>query len=338
MERYKTVIIGGGPGGLGCAKILAENGEDFLLLEGKPGPDSKICTGLWGMTEKTRHMLPDGLFERTFRRVFFSTNRRRVELRMEKPFVATLNRKRLGEWMHREARKAGANISFGSMVTGIGKDYVSVGKRRIGFDYLVGADGSSSTVRRSIGLKQEIGIGIQYWVEEEYRDLEIHLDYGTFGPWYGWVAPHRGTTSIGTGGHTGFMPLKRMKRNLSEWCKQEGYDISGARFEGASLSNDYRGFRFGNRFLVGDAAGLVSGYTGEGIYFSMASGEDVARMIINKGHDPVLIRKVLEIKRKHEMILRTLKFNNMTGIAGQNLMLELLRFSFLKNRFIELMM
>ncbi len=339
MEHYKTVIVGGGPGGLRCAKILAENGEDFILLEGKPGPDNKICTGLWGMTEKTKYVgLPDDIFERTFRRVLFSTAHRRVEVRMKTPFVATLNRKRLSEWMHREARKAGANIEFGSEVTGVGKGYVVTNGKRIGFDCLVGADGSSSAVRRSIGLKQDVGMGIQYWVGEEYRDLELHLDYNTFGPWYGWIVPHGGTTSIGTGGHTGFMPLKIMKRNLSIWCRQRGYEISGASFEGAAVSYEYRGFRFGNRFLVGDAAGLTSGFTGEGIYFAMASGEDVARMIIDKEHVPVLIRKVLGIKRKHEIILSALKFSRETGTAGQGMLLELLRFGPLKKRFIELMM
>jgi menaquinone-9 beta-reductase len=339
MERYKTVIVGGGPGGLRCAKILAENGEDFILLEGKPGPDTKICTGLWGITEKTRYVgLPDDIFERKFRRVLFSTAHRRADVRMKTPFVATLNRKRLSEWMHREARKAGANIEFGSVVTGIGRDYVSVGRKKIGFDFLVGADGSSSLVRRSIGLKQDVGIGIQYWIGEEYRDLELHLDYNTFGPWYGWIVPHGGTTSIGTGGYTGFMPLKIMKRNLSAWCRQKEYDISGVRFEGAPISNDYRGFRFGNRFLVGDAAGLASGFTGEGIYFAMVSGEDVAKTIISREHNPALIRKVLGIKRKHELILSALRFSRETGTAGQGMLLELLRFGPLKKRFIELMM
>ncbi len=337
MEHYKTVIVGAGPGGLRCAKTLAENGEDFILLEGQPEPSRKICTGLWGVTEKTRYMgLPDSLFERKFSRVFFTTPRRRVEVRMKEPFVATLNRKRLSEWMHREARKAGANIEFGSHVTGIGRDYVSVGRRRISFDCLVGADGSSSAVRRSIGLRQGVAIGIQFWVKEEFMDLELHLDYSTFGPWYGWVAPHRGITSIGTGAHSACIPLKRMRRNLSVWCRKRGYDISGARFEGASLGFDYRGFRFGNRFLVGDAAGLASGFTGEGIYFAMASGEDIARMIINKEHDPALIRRVVDIKMKQEMIMRALKLNRVAGTAGQNLLLSFLGFGPFKNWFIEL--
>jgi geranylgeranyl reductase len=337
MEHYKTVIVGGGPGGLRCAKILAENGEDFLLLEGKPGPDSKICTGLWGITDKTRYMkLPDSLFERTFRGVFFSTAHRRVEVRMKEPFVATLNRKRLNEWMYREARKEGANIEFGSAVTGIGNDYVSVDKRKIHFDYLVGADGSSSAVRRSLGLEQDVGIGIQYWVNGEFRDLEFHLNYKKIGPWYGWIAPHNGIASIGIAGHPAYIPLKRMKRNLIRWCREREYDISGARFEGAPISYEYMGYRFGNRFLVGDAAGLVSGYTGEGIYFAMASGEDVARIIINKEHDPVLFRKVLSTKRKHEMFSGLLKSGKISSNVFYNTLFSLIKIKSFREWFIEL--
>lgn len=33
MKKYKTVIIGAGSAGLRCAKVLAENNEDFILLE-----------------------------------------------------------------------------------------------------------------------------------------------------------------------------------------------------------------------------------------------------------------------------------------------------------------
>lgn len=33
--KYRTIIIGAGPAGLRCAKILAEGKEDFILLEAK---------------------------------------------------------------------------------------------------------------------------------------------------------------------------------------------------------------------------------------------------------------------------------------------------------------
>jgi len=262
MERYKTVIVGAGPGGLRCAKTLAENNEDFILLEGKPDIENKICTGLWGLTEKTNYMnLPDKVFEKKFRRILCITSHRRVELKTKAPFIATLNRKRLSEWMHKEAKKTGANISFGSSVTNIGRDYAVSNGKKIGFKYLVGADGSYSFVRKSMDIGQDVGIGIQYWVEKEYDDLEVYFDYKKFGPWYGWIAPHKRITSIGTGGDPKSININRMKMNLEKWCIQNGHDISKARFESAPISNDYKGFRFGNRFLVGDAAGLASGFT-----------------------------------------------------------------------------
>ena len=47
MEKYKTVIVGAGPGGLRCAKILKDNKEDFILLEQNSDINRKVCTGLW---------------------------------------------------------------------------------------------------------------------------------------------------------------------------------------------------------------------------------------------------------------------------------------------------
>jgi geranylgeranyl reductase len=179
-------------------------------------------------------------------------------------------------------------------------------------------------------------VGIQYWINKEFEDIEIHYDFDRFGPWYSWIAPHKGITSIGVGGIPRLISTKKIKENLIKWCAENDYDISDAKFEGAPINGIYQGYRFNDKFLIGDAAGFPSPLTGEGIYFAMASGEDVAKTIINKNHDPILIKKILDIRKKHEIILNTFKLNKTLKKMEYNLLFSLLEFKFFKNMMIDL--
>jgi flavin-dependent dehydrogenase len=72
----------------------------------------------------------------------------------------------------------------------------------------------------------------------------------------------------------------------------------------AELINfDYRGFQFNNIWLVGDAAGLASGLTGEGIHPAIVSGEAVARRIIDPAYPADEINQVDRQAKKHQKIV-----------------------------------
>lgn len=337
MEKYKTVIIGVGPAGLRCAKVLAEHKENFLVLEKNDQIVRKICTGIWGITPKTDLMgLPNDVFEKKFSKVIFSTPHRVVEVIRKKPFVASLDRKKLDEWMLAEAKKAGANIIFGAAVSEIKENSIICGGRKIFFDNLVGADGSQSIVRKSLGLPEKLGIGIQYWIEKPHENMEIHFDVDKFGPWYSWLVPHEGKTCIGTGGDLHITSVEKLKKNLNLWCKERSYDIASAKFEGAFINYKYSGYKFNNRYLIGDAAGLPSGLTGEGIYFAMVSGEEVAKMVISKSYKPELIDKILNIKKKHEIIANIFRFNKTLTKVEHNILLSLFKLKFFSDMAINL--
>ena len=75
--------------------------------------------------------------------------------------------------------------------------------------------------------------------------------------------------------------------------------------EGATIETDYRGLAFDRGvYLVGDAAGLASGLTGEGIYSALVSGEEVAQLILQPGYRTVKTLAWLRIKRLHEALAR----------------------------------
>ncbi|MEM5794410.1 MAG: NAD(P)/FAD-dependent oxidoreductase [Candidatus Aenigmatarchaeota archaeon] len=334
--KYKTVIVGAGPAGLRCAKILAENDEDFLVLEKSEKIERKICTGLWVFNKRTNYIkLPEEVFERKFRKVVFTTPYKKIEVELETPFVATINRKKLSECMYREIKKLGYEVLFGYNVSEVGKDYVISNKEKIYFDYLVGADGSNSIVRKSLGLKTKFGIGLQYWVKEKFKDVEIHYDAESFGIWYSWVAPHKNITSVGAGCDPSSIPTKKLKENLDNWCKQREINIKDANFEVAPISYEYCGYKFGNRFLIGDAAGFASSLTGGGIYSAMVSGEDVGKIIVNKNYKPRLIEEILKIKKKHDLVTNFLKTNRTLEKVSHDILLFLLKSKLFVKRALE---
>jgi len=80
------------------------------------------------------------------------------------------------------------------------KNEVILNDERIGYKYLIAADGSTSVIRRSLGYNtKQIVQCIEYPVPGNFEDLEIHFDLKKYGLTYCWIFPHKGYTSVGTG-------------------------------------------------------------------------------------------------------------------------------------------
>ncbi|MDD3006814.1 MAG: hypothetical protein PHX30_04505 [Candidatus Pacebacteria bacterium] len=74
-------------------------------------------------------------------------------------------------------------------------------------------------------------------------------------------------------------------------------DVSDGTCQGYAINYDYRGYRFDNIFLAGDAAGFASGPTGEGIYPALVSGTAVAKTIMNANYEAKEITALLQTKK-----------------------------------------
>ncbi|MBU4241776.1 MAG: NAD(P)/FAD-dependent oxidoreductase, partial [Nanoarchaeota archaeon] len=229
--------------------------------------------------------------------------------------LAMLDRKKLGQWQANNAKKAGAMIKTGSKVTSIGKDYVVVSNKEIYFKTLVGADGVGSIVRNHLGLKNnKIHLTMQYIIQGNFKELEIHFDSKICKEGYKWVFPHKGWASIGIGFDPKRNDIKKVRENFNIWLENKGIDTKKAKFESMPILYDYQGFRFGNIFLAGEAAGLTYGLTGEGIYPALASGEEVAKIIIDKNFNPILIPKILRKKKIQEILITIITRCSFLGV------------------------
>jgi len=309
MKHFEVIIIGGGPGGLACAKILAMAGRQVLLLERKSIIGPKVCAGgiTWnGLIQR----VPEHLVERAFHKQFIFSSRQKICVRDKKPIIATVNRAKLGQWMMRDAVSAGALIHTGCRVKNVSDQAVTAVDThgctmRFGFNHLVGADGSSSTVRRFLGINsQKFGTGINYQLPGYYENMEWHLNPRLFGSGYGWIFPHRDTISIGAYSSRHNMNPVLLKKRLIQWAESRGFHLNNEHGRAQLINFDYQGHQFGRNWLLGEAAGLASGLTGEGIYPAIISGECIAKKIADPHYPAEEIRRIVHKQRRHEQILR----------------------------------
>ena len=303
MQAFHTIVIGGGPGGLACATILAKNGVDVLLIERNRLIGPKTCAG--GLTWSGLSLdIPDHLIERSFNRQYIYSILQKTVVTSSVPIISTIDRKRLGQWMLRQAEEAGTRVITGVQVRDIRNGHIITSDADYRYQYLVGADGSSSLVRRHLNLDTfAIGAGIHYQVAGEFPRMEWHLNTDLFRTGYAWIFPHKHYASVGVYACRRDANARKLLQNLHQWALKYGITLNQSRPRAALINFDYRGWRFGNKFLVGDAAGLASGLTGEGIYPAILSGETVAHTILDQQYESTKLNRLIQKHQKHTRIL-----------------------------------
>jgi len=308
MQSFDIIVIGAGPGGLACARTLAEHGREVLVLERNSMIGPKVCGG--GITwQGLIRLVPEELIEKSFPDQYIRSNWQNIRISAPAPIISTIRRETLGRWMADRALDAGAAIMTGMHVREITDRYVEVADSqqrivRFAYQHLVGADGSHSQVRKHLRLvTRRTGIGIRYHVPGQFARMEWHLDCTLFANGYSWIFPFREMASVGVYAPDRKMSPKDLLKNFHKWAQKMNLDLSGLRPRSGLVNYDFQGWRFNNTFLVGDAAGLASGLTGEGMYPAIVSGEEVANAIINPRHIPHDLNRLIRKHEKHRQII-----------------------------------
>jgi geranylgeranyl reductase len=308
-ERVDVLGIGAGPGGLRAAEVLAAAGREVLVLEKNDEIGPKVCAG--GLTPKAQAIvdaleLPAGEGLVRQGQAVFSSGKPFIPSD-ERCLIRTVPRPTLGRHQALRTRRAGAEIRTGTAATrlDLAARTVQAGGRRISFATLIGADGSDSSVRRAAGLvSPRAYFACEYNVPGlRLEPLRVECDALTLAAGYFWVFPHACYTSIGCGAPKRQVPPRTLHAILDQRMQGLGLERSSVPFEGACIEVDYRGIEAApGVYLVGDAAGLASPLTAEGIYPALVSGEEVARRVLEPGYPMPRLRSWLRVKRRHHRI------------------------------------
>jgi len=248
-------IIGAGPGGILSGLYLLENGITPRILERQSRENYKSTPCAEGVSRGTIDKLKRDIgFDSSS---FINNEPDRAVLSFpsgretfwEYPVPVILDRT---EWLWaliEEFERRGGHIEFDKEVGDIDD---------LDYDYLIGADGPNSRVRRRIGGDVRIVSACQYrFKPEEYQRkvLELHWDK-RFSEFYSWIFPKKDYLNIGCGGSYGgldrFLSYKNMNGEILE---RKAHPIT---FGGTN-------FQEGNIFLIGDAAGMLNPVLGDGL-------------------------------------------------------------------------
>jgi len=323
MESFDVIIIGAGPAGLKCAETLGNSKYKVLLLEKNSEIGPKVCAG--GLTGKDIEYLnlPQNLIDFQYDKINIHINNSKFKVKNKDNFAYTIDRKNLGQWQLKKLKEfKNIEVRTKSRVAKIEKNFILVNDKKIFYKYLVGADGSSSIVKRYLGIKsKDVDIAIQYIIPtKNYKEFEVFFNSRLFSAWYAWIFPHKNYVSIGCGCNPKIIPSNDLTRNFNDWLKKNQIDISNAKYEAFVLDYDYQGYQFENIFLVGDAGGFVSGLTGEGIYQALVSGEEIGKIILDKKYQSIKIENLLKIKKKHnklmDILIKSGKFRTIIFYLG----------------------
>ena len=301
MESCDVLIVGGGPAGSTCARILHQAGMKVIVMDKKHFPRGKVCAG-W-ITPEVVATLELDVEEYSQGRVcqpiigFCSgtLGRKRVETRYDKAVSYGILRREFDEYL---LRRCGAQLLLGMEYKAMVRD--SNGWRvndLIHARLVIGAGGHFCPIARFMGAeagKREILVAAQEVEFELSREqipccqvrpeiLELYFCNDLQG--YGWCFRKGNVLNVGLGReHSNsvshetkeFLRLLKLSNHIPEdtpeKCPGHAYILYG---------HTQRELIRDGLMLIGDAAGLAYPQSGEGIRTAVESGVLAAETIVS---------------------------------------------------------
>ena len=314
--RHEVLVVGGGPAGAATAYWLASAGHDVLVVEKKTFPREKTCGD--GLTPRAVRQLHDmGLGERLadfhrFNGLRALAHGITLELEWPEHPVLPVVRVRRAPARSRPAGRGDRGEGRGDRLGGRRSDRADhrprararrdrPRTRRCGLDYVVVADGANSRFGRAIGTSRDRsypqGMAIRGYFESPLHAdpwIESALDVkdrnGNSLPGYGWIFPvGDGAMNVGVGLLSTFRDYSSVNTThlMNEFVATapEYWEISadtavGEPTGGRLPMGGSVGPKVGPTWLVvGDAAGSVNPFNGEGIDYAYETGRLAAQVL-----------------------------------------------------------
>lgn len=306
-NHFKIIVVGAGPAGTSCAYVLKKNNEDCLVIDRMEFPREKLCGG--GLTPKA-HTLIKKIFGNfkydylSFKKFeIYDQNKHICDFVLNNE-VRTVMRKDFDSALLDEYKKAGG-LKITGTVRKIEEQYGKIiiglsGGEKYTCDYLIGADGANSAVRKYLQSPLKKGI---FLLEKAVQgnppsDIKLHFDK-MFVKGFLYRFPNPKGYVVGFGSKVTTPDMFHSLLEKYEYISEE--KTKGAYIP--SFDNLDYPFRK-NIMLVGDAGGYVDSMTGEGIYLAVKTGENAALSIIENYNYKSLNKSVIKYVKRRQMMAK----------------------------------
>ena len=312
--KTRVIVAGAGPAGSVCAYLLQKAGVEVVLLDKAQFPRDKICGG--GLTHKAYKLLsdiyPDFHYDYNgVRHIKVTVNGKHTcEIDADQE-IRIVNRKKFDHELLKRYEEIGGRFvneglrSFREEPDGSVVVTLSDG-RELTCDYLVGADGANSRVRRQLMHEkdQKVLILEQYMEKKGDKEIEILLsnDY-SLGYYYRF--PNNDFDAIGYCDHQNSMVKFR---NVLKNKELEETTIKGAVI---TVSTDYP--LLDRILLIGDAGGFCNRLTYEGLFYAFKTAQNACEAIVS-GRRFAEVNDLYFRKKKREQVATSI-FYSRFGLA-----------------------
>lgn len=278
-----VLIVGGGPSGATLARLLSKKNKNNILLEKNFNFD-KPCGGGIKSQVFREFDIPKDLEKKEIKVFNLKSIKNDISVNLNNSSISIVLRQEFDKKLRDLAQESGSKVLEGRFLECFFENDYVISKIKmnneiihIRSNYLVGADGVQSTVRKKVFGNNTNALLTNYALIDnkdiDYCDFYFGDDYSPNE--YAWIFPHGNKVSVGAvlKDDDAKTVFGKFKDKYYENEKVKGYFIP--------CWNDDKAFYKNRTFLVGDAAGHVLPFTYEGIYFAMKSAEILSKAIIN---------------------------------------------------------
>jgi digeranylgeranylglycerophospholipid reductase len=300
------IVVGCGPAGATAARVAADRGLSVMIIDRRRSVGTPPrCAGYVPAWVRTRTDVDDSAIIQLVNG--FRVIDRQGRMREIVAPGCILDRTRFDKNLAIHALEAGADLAQALVLR---RDGTGVIGRRNGLEasfgaqFLLGADGPSSIIGRSLGLaNRRFYASLQYEVgiksAQEWLTYYVTDDL----PGIAWFVPCGQTARIGVG------LLRAHARHLKYWLNHfmgrliangQVYDgILGATGGLLPVNGPLKKMQDDGVLLVGDAGGLSEPFCGGGVALAIVSGEYAGALISDAHH-----RRVPDVLTEYDDLMR----------------------------------
>ena len=308
MEKVTVLIVGAGPAGSTCGLLLRKKDIACMVIDRAVFPRDKICGG--GLTPRSyallTRLLPEFCYGyNSVKRIRLLLEGKQIyDLHMDQE-IRIVKRREFDALLLEEYQKSGGTF-VNEALTGIEENDGQIiatlkSGRQIACDYLVGADGANSRVRKYLNPQSDHGILCmeQYGPKssDDSSDDAIVINVSNhYNQGYYYLFPNESYDVQGFGDH-----------HTTPQTFREVLDEMGCpdlKAKGAYIPNTIDYPLHNHIILIGDAGGFPSRLTFEGLYYAFLTASHAAEAISSGRPFREINRKVFANKKKEERAAR----------------------------------